>query len=64
MKVLLKLTKPGRIVPDILTGKPVPPEGLEVRQTDGKFPRYWRRRIKDGDVKVATAPARTFPPQI
>ncbi len=50
-KVLLQLTKEGRIVPDPLTGKPVGPDGLSVTtEADGRLPRYWRRRIAAGDV--------------
>lgn len=58
MKVLLKLTKPGRIVPDPKTGKPIGEAGIEVKLDErGKLPRYFRRRVKDGDLAEA-APVR------
>lgn len=58
MKVRLKLTKTGRIVPDPNTGKPIGEDGIEVQLDEhGKMPRYFRRRIKDGDLMEA-APAR------
>lgn len=43
--------KPGVIVRDPHTKKPVPPEGREVPDE-----RYWQRRVRDGDLVLAEPP--------
>ena len=42
----------GRTVPDPARGDVLPPEGREVAATQ-----YWQRRLNDGDVTEAAAPA-------
>ena len=46
-KAGLRVVKPG--------GGVLPAEGQNVR-LDGPLGRYWRRRLKDGDVSEATPP--------
>ncbi|MBA3027442.1 MAG: DUF2635 domain-containing protein [Desulfobacterium sp.] len=45
MKTLFLKPKPGVLVKDPVTGKPLATEGEEKPDTT-----YWRRRITDGDV--------------
>lgn len=40
------------VVRDPVTRRPLPPEGAEVPETT-----YWHRRLRDGDVLAAAAPA-------
>lgn len=42
----------GRTVPDPARGDVLPPEGREIEATQ-----YWQRRLNDGDVQEAAAPA-------
>lgn len=51
-KIFLKPTT-GLTVIDPQTHKPLPPEGREVSVNT-----YWRRRLNDGDVAKAAAPAK------
>lgn len=42
----------GRLVPDPARGDALPPDGRTVEPTQ-----YWQRRVADGDVVEAEAPA-------
>jgi hypothetical protein len=46
----------GLAVVDPETGKNLPPEGALVENS-----KYWRRRLKDGDVLEAAAPVSSAP---
>lgn len=50
----LKPCTPETVVRDPRTRVMLPPEGAHVPDTS-----YWRRRIKDGDVRLTTADAIT-----
>lgn len=45
----LKPTRPGMIIRDPQTTRPLPDEGAEVPDSS-----YWRRRLADGDVSPVT----------
>ena len=49
--------KEGLLVQDPSRGDALPPEGREVEATQ-----YWQRRLIDGDVVEAQAPAETASP--
>lgn len=52
MRAKLKPAKPGLIVRDPKTRRPLPEEGREVNLDS-----FWRRRLRDGDVvEVKSAP--------
>lgn len=46
--------RPGLVVRDPQTLKPLPAEGAEVAASS-----HWRRRIADGDVTTGRPPAKT-----
>lgn len=48
----VKPAKPGAIVRDPDSKRPLPPEGARVSDTT-----YWRRRLRAGDVVLVTEPA-------
>jgi len=47
----------GRAVRDPLTKQLLPADGRDVPDNS-----FWRRRLRDGDVVAADAPARNGPP--
>ena len=51
--------KPGLLVRDPATMRPLPPEGAAKPMNT-----YWRRRLMDGDVSLAIAPAPEPPAEI
>ena len=50
MKMLYLQPKEGLVVRDPRNGKPMPCSGAAVPDNN-----YWRRRLRDGDVKETTA---------
>lgn len=50
-KTTLIIPRAGLKLRDPKTGKPIPAEGILVR---GPLDNFWHRRLKDGDVSIAT----------